>query len=177
MTASPDRETRDSALLTSFPPVIGQNPHTLILGSMPGERSLQEQRYYAFPHNAFWPIMANICGFDIDESYNRRLQALKEAGFALWDVLQHCSRTGSLDSSIAVDTEVPNRIIELLCKYPGIGKICFNGGKAETSFRRHLLADLPTDRDIRLVRLPSTSPAYAGMRFEEKLDLWREVLL
>ena len=38
-------------------------------------------------------------------------------------------------------------------------------------------ASLPEERDLRLIRLPSTSPAHAGMRFEEKLDIWRESLV
>jgi TDG/mug DNA glycosylase family protein len=164
-------------LLTSFPPVLGHGPHTLILGSMPGERSLQEQRYYAYPQNSFWPIMAQICGFSTDAGYHARLEALKQAGFALWDVLQQCAREGSLDSAISRCTEVPNDIIGLLEANLTIDRICFNGAKAEESFRRHLLERLPEQRDFRLIRLPSTSPAHAGMRFEEKLDVWRESLL
>ncbi|MGD8236191.1 MAG: DNA-deoxyinosine glycosylase [Chromatiales bacterium] len=164
-------------LLTSFPPVVGHGPHTLILGSMPGERSLQEQRYYAYPQNSFWPIMARICGFSADAAYHARLEALKQAGFALWDVLQQCAREGSLDSAISKRTEVPNDITGLLDANQTIDRICFNGAKAEESFRRHLLKSLPEERDFRLIRLPSTSPAHAGMRFEEKLDIWRESLV
>ena len=164
-------------LLTSFPPVLGPGAHTLILGSMPGERSLQEQRYYAYPQNSFWPIMARICGFSADAGYHERLKALKQAGYALWDVLQQCAREGSLDSSINRSTEVPNDIIGLLEANRTIDRICFNGAKAEESFRRHLQGRLPDQRDFRLIRLPSTSPAHAGMRFEQKLDVWRESLL
>jgi hypothetical protein len=29
---------------------------------------------------------------------------------------------------------------------------------------------------LELVRLPSTSPAYAGMRYEEKLRVWDEAI-
>jgi hypoxanthine-DNA glycosylase len=144
---------------------------------MPGERSLQEQRYYAYPQNSFWPIMARICGFSADAGYHARLEALKQAGYALWDVLQLCAREGSLDSSITRSTEVPNDIIGLLVANRTIDRICFNGAKAEESFRRHLLGKLPDQRDFRLIRLPSTSPANAGMRFEEKLDVWRESLV
>ena len=144
---------------------------------MPGERSLQEQRYYAYPQNSFWPIMARICGFSADAAYHARLEALKQAGFALWDVLQQCAREGSLDSAISKRTEVPNDITGLLEANQTIDRICFNGAKAEESFRRHLLKSLPEERDLRLIRLPSTSPAHAGMRFEEKLDIWRESLV
>lgn len=171
------RASGPNRLLTSFPPVVGSVPHTLILGSMPGERSLREQRYYAFPQNSFWPIMGRICGFSEDAGYQDRIEALKQAGFALWDVLQHCEREGSLDSAISAATEVPNRIPQLLEEHQTIDRICFNGAKAEQSFRRHLLAQLKDQREFTLIRLPSTSPAHAGMRFEEKLEVWRESLL
>ncbi len=121
--------------------------------------------------------MARICGFSVDAGYHARLEALKQAGFSLWDVLQHCEREGSLDSAISAGTEVPNDIIGLLEANLTIDRICFNGAKAEESFRRHLMERLPHQRDFRQIRLPSTSPAHAGMRFEEKLEVWRESLL
>ena len=144
---------------------------------MPGERSLREQRYYAYPQNSFWPIMGKICGFAPDASYAERLEALKTAGFALWDVLQHCERQGSLDSAISTESEIPNKIIELLEKHQTIERICFNGARAETSFRRHLLKALPDARQFTLIRLPSTSPAHAGMGFAEKFEVWRDALM
>ena len=37
---------------------------TLILGSLPGRKSLEMQQYYAHPHNAFWKIIGAIFGAD-----------------------------------------------------------------------------------------------------------------
>ncbi len=56
----------------------------LLLSSMPGVASLQEQRYYAHPRNRFWPLMADICGFSADLPHAARLQALNTAGIGLW---------------------------------------------------------------------------------------------
>ncbi len=163
--------------INSFPPVIGENPHTLILGSMPGRASLEAQQYYAWPQNAFWPIMAGIYGFDANLEYSLRLQRLAACGILLWDVLKQCERTGSsLDSAIDRPSEIPNEIPELLSAQPTIDTLCFNGGKAWSSFRHHLLAQIKHPQHYRFHHLPSTSPAHARMNFAQKLAAWKRAL-
>ena len=166
-----------SAPINSFPPVIGENPHTLILGSMPGRASLEAQQYYAWPHNAFWPIMAELYGFDVTLEYSLRLQRLASNGVLLWDVLRQCERSGgSLDSAIDPLTEIPNAIPQLLSAQPTIHTLCFNGGKAWSSFRRHLLAQIRNPGNYQYHQLPSTSPANARMNAEQKFTAWKQVL-
>ena len=45
-------------------------------------------------------IVAETVGFDPALPYNGRVRAVKAAGIAVWDVLQSCTREGSLDSGI-----------------------------------------------------------------------------
>lgn len=167
-----------SSPINSFPPVIGENPHTLILGSMPGRASLEAQQYYAWPQNAFWPIMAELYGFDVSLEYSQRLQRLASCGILLWDVLKQCERSGSsLDSAIDPLTEIPNDIPQLLSAQPTIHTLCFNGGKAWSSFRRYLLAKIKNPERYQFHQLPSTSPAHARMNFTQKYAAWKQVLI
>ncbi len=160
-----------------FPPLVGPAPRVLVLGSMPGRRSLDEARYYAHPRNAFWPIMAALLGFSPDLAYESRCRALTARGLALWDVLASCERAGSLDSDIVEASIVANDIAGLLASEPGIRAIVFNGGKAEQCFRRHVVPTL-AEAAVALprLRLPSTSPAHAGLDLPAKRAAWHDAL-
>lgn len=156
----------------SFPPVAGPEARIIVLGSMPGAASLRAGQYYAHPHNAFWRIMGELFGAGPALPYPARLQILTDAGLALWDVLESCVRVGSLDS--AIRDERANDFAAFFTEHPGIGQIFFNGAKAEQAFLRHVLPGLAMPV-IGRHRLPSTSPAHAGLSFERKLDAWRAV--
>lgn len=161
----------------SFPPLVGSNPKVLILGSMPGIASLQSQQYYAHPRNAFWPIMAEIFGLDINAPYAQRCQQLTAKGIAVWDVLKACHRPGSLDQHIDAKSVQANDFRQFLIHYLEIEIILFNGAKAEELFRRHVLsAHSVPQQKLAYHRLPSTSPAHAVMTLEQKMDVWGKVL-
>jgi hypoxanthine-DNA glycosylase len=158
--------------IKSFPPIVSDNSKVLILGSMPGVASLKAGQYYAHPRNVFWRVMGELLGADPSLPYQERVVRLQAAGVALWDSLQACVRSGSLDASIT--EEVANDFPAFFAKYPGISHVYFNGGKAETAFRRHVLPLLPSTQHV-FKRLPSTSPAYAAMPLDAKVRAWSVV--
>jgi hypoxanthine-DNA glycosylase len=147
----------------------------LLLGSLPGRASLAAGEYYAQPQNAFWPIMGALCGAGPELAYAERLRALTGAGIALWDVLAEAERPGSLDADIVAASQRVNDIAGLVAAEPRIELIGFNGKKAAAIFAREIEAALPRG-NLTTVSLPSTSPAFAAMRREQKLARWREIL-
>lgn len=164
------------ALVHSFEPVIGANPRILILGSMPGVASLQAVQYYAHPRNAFWPIMAALFGIDIDCHYEQRIAQVKQLPVVLWDTIQFCHREGSLDSNIQKHQLEANDIPSLLKDFSEIRLVACNGATSEKYFNQLVKPRLPEGHGIVIKRLPSTSPANAGMNYVEKLKNWRGIL-
>jgi len=159
---------------TGFPCSTAPDARALILGSMPGKKSLAEQQYYAHPQNAFWSIMGELFGFDTQRPYAERLAKLREDGIALWDVAYQCERPGSMDHAIKLDSVVANDFTLFFGEHPDIRAIFFNGRKAEELFRKLVLTGLPEPyRQLEYRLLPSTSPANAGTSRAEKLARWQ----
>jgi TDG/mug DNA glycosylase family protein len=160
----------------SFAPVANRHAEVLILGSMPGEASLRASRYYGHPQNAFWPIMAEVVGFDPALPYTRRLAALKAAKIALWDVLHSCEREGSLDTRIRRSDEIANDFEAFFRTHPRIVRVLLNGSRAAECYQRHVLKN-GIAAGLVYERLPSTSPANASWSRAKKTAAWRAALL
>ena len=155
--------------ISSFPPIIKKDSKILILGSIPGVKSLEMQQYYAHPQNKFWKIIFELFNEKFTKDYDERIKILEKHHIALWDVIDTCERKGSLDSEIR--NEEANKIEELLQNFPNIKAIFCNGQKSYKNLQKIL------GKKFRLpiIVLPSTSPAYAGLKYEEKLLSWQEI--
>ena len=141
----------------------------LILGSFPSTASLAAQQYYAHPQNQFWRILGEVIGPPLKEmDYAARVAAVQAAGIAIWDIYASCERAGSLDT--AIRDAIPNDLGALKNSALVIRRICFNGRTAARRIRECEVLGFEA------LVLPSTSPAHAGMSFEQKLARWREGL-
>lgn len=162
MAHKPDR-------LTGLAPVIDARARVLILGSFPSTASLAAQQYYAHPQNQFWRILGEVVERPLKEmDYPDRISVVQAAGIAIWDVFASCERAGSLDT--AIRDAAPNPLAELQKSAPALRRVCFNGRMAARRIR-----EVEAMGFAALV-LPSTSPAHAGMSFDEKLARWRAAL-
>jgi len=165
-----------TARLQGFPPLAAAGARVLVLGTMPGAASLRAGEYYAHPRNAFWGIMAALLEGRQDAPYAERVAAVTRRGIAVWDVLGACSRAGSLDTAIDPKTIVVNDFGGFFAAQPRLALVVFNGGKAAELFSRHALPILGPGTGPPTLRLPSTSPTNARLRFDAKLAAWRAAL-
>lgn len=152
--------------INSFPPIVDQHSEILILGSVPGVKSLEMQQYYAHPQNQFWKIMFHLAGEEFSTDYKIKTDLLRRQKIALWDVIESCERKGSLDTEIKDETD--NNIPQLIENHPNIKKIFCNGQKSY----KNLIKILGKNFRIPITVLPSTSPLHT-VGFEEKLKQWK----
>lgn len=156
-----------------FAPIAREDARVLILGSLPGRRSIKDAEYYAHPQNAFWPIMREL--FSIEGDYERRCEQLRRNGIAVWDVLARSVRPGSMDADIRTNSSEANDFPGFFRTHREVQLVCFNGQKAAQLFERLVDMGQP-DSKPRFMTMPSTSPAYASVSFEEKREIWRAVV-
>ena len=160
----------DKDIKRSFGPIVGDRAEVLILGSIPGDRSISDCEYYAHPQNRFWRVIASITGSDSIGCYEEKKQMLVNSRIALWDVAGEAVRKGSMDN--AIRDAVPNDIAGLLQENKTIKTVVFNGKTAERLYDRHF------DRldGILYLSMPSTSPANATFSFDRLCNEWGKVL-
>jgi len=150
-----------------FPPVTRPDTRLLVLGSLPGAVSLARQRYYAHPQNQFWRLIGAVIGRDLVQMpYEARLEALLEAGVGLWDTVAAATRKGSLDADIRLHEA--SDLAALARELPDLKAIAFNGGTSARIGRKQI----GEAGGLKLIDLPSSSPAYASLSFEKKREAW-----
>jgi len=154
--------------IACFPPIINRSSRVLILGSVPGGRSLELGQYYGHPQNQFWTIMAALLGVSRWKDYAHKKRALLKHRIALWDVIDSCERKGSMDANIR--NHLVNDLPALLKKFPRLKVIFCDSGTAHKMLRRHYPV-LP----VPVFPLPSPSSAHA-IPLKRKLTRWKKIL-
>ena len=152
----------------SFDPVFAPDARVMIVGSMPGVKSLEDAQYYAHTRNAFWPILFEVFGQAFSDDYEVRKNLIRENHLALWDAAYECEREGSLDSNMKGVQY--NDFASLYARCPGIHTVLCNGATAHSLFMKSGFAG-----GRQVIRMPSTSPAYT-MAYAKKLAAWKAAL-
>lgn len=186
-------EKADNGRKTGLAPLVCDRPQVLILGSLPGDRSLELQEYYGHPQNRFWKVIAGTHGLPCPPGYPEKKRMLADCRIALWDVYHAASRPGSMDADIRKGEF--NDIAGLLDRFPEIRTLALNGSAAAAGFDRYVSrlgygsralpaersrnADMPSvssvsisGHQLRIFRMPSTSPANARWTLDRLTEAW-----
>ena len=155
---------------TAFPPIANDQSKILILGTMPGERSLALQQYYGHAGNHFWKIMYALLGKPFNQDYDDRKNVLLDHGIALWDVLEYCEGVGSLDSNIV--NEKANDFSTFYQNHPAIKQVFFTSKQAAAYYDTYVKRKSSLNYHI----LPSPSRMNTWKTFDEKLNEWKIIL-
>ena len=163
-----------------FGPVWDAGSRVLVLGSMPSPKSREMRFYYGHPRNRFWPVMAAIFGDgsclceecdDPAQVVSERTDFALRHHVALWDVIASCDIVGASDASIR--NAVPNRLAPLVAG-SRIGPVFTTGATAARLYRTLCAPALEAAgfADLPMTRLPSTSPANAGIGLPALIEVY-----
>ncbi|HQQ25042.1 MAG TPA: DNA-deoxyinosine glycosylase [Methanomassiliicoccales archaeon] len=151
-----------------LPPIVGEGPKVLILGTVPSVKSALKGQYYGNPRNHFWRLMAETLKANMPEDYAGRCVDLTENGITLWDVLAECEIRGSGDHTIT--DPVPNDIPAFLRANGSVRHIFINGMTAFKLYRRFQQSHVAIGSTV----LPSSSPANA-IDWDVRLEKWMAI--
>lgn len=148
----------------------------LMLGSFTAKRNDDSYHwFYATKRNKFWPILENVYNINLDKK-EEKLKLFTKLGIAMADIIRQCERNKGNNSDnnlvhIVYNTEMVDKIV----RENKIKRIFFSSRLVEKEFKRlfnDLIEEFP---QIKLIYLPSPSPRYAAMSFEEKVKRYKEV--
>jgi len=148
-------------------PVFNEHSKILILGSFPSVKSREQKFFYGHPQNRFWKVIATITKECIPNSIEEKKELLLKHNIAVWDVIKCCDIVGSSDSSIE---NVRINDFNIIFNNANIRKIYANGDKAYSLFKKYY------SKDIKIIKLPSTSPANAQYSFDKLVEMWKVIL-
>jgi hypoxanthine-DNA glycosylase len=151
-------------------PIADHNSRVLILDTMPGEKSLILQQYYACKSNFFWKILFKVLKVPNMTDYRLKKQLLFKQGIALWNVLEFGEQ--KVNGEYTVTNETANDFYTFFQNHPNITRIIFNGNNAAEYYAQHVGYYNGLTTEI----LPSTSALNTWKSFEEKAEVWSESL-
>lgn len=158
-----------SNLKKSFEPISNAETKILILGTMPGDKSLLQNEYYAHARNSFWKIIATLTKSALPVTYQDKIELLYSNNIGIWDVAHQANRKGSFD--ISIKDEEPNDLNSFVSNHKALKVIGFNGAKSEALYDKYFTRN----PNITYFLLPSTSPANTNMNFENMCKVWKQI--
>ncbi len=152
----------------TFEPIFNKDSKILILGSLPSVKSREEGFYYGHPQNRFWSVLSSIYNLEIPKTIDEKIKMLINNNIAIWDVIESCDIIGSSDSSIK--NVIPADLSKIL-NNSNIQNIYANGKTASKLYKKYS----EKNTGIKIIELPSTSPANATYTLDRLIEVWKVI--
>ena len=173
-------------------PVVNNDSEILILGSLPGDKTLEENekiesdenntpRYYCKSSNRFWKIIAALQNQSGKFSFSdaEKSNLLKMARIALWDVCKTADRENSDDKNIKNAIFDYESIKNFIQNNPNIKTIAFNGKKASKIFSKKYQEKMNAELSPRQINFLPYLPSSSGLNkktLDQLIEGWKEIL-
>lgn len=157
----------DSTIVEGFPPLMCHDPRVLILGKIPGKKSISTNEYYNDNRNRMWKMLAELSTQKLPTNYTEKKVLLEHLHVVFWDYYQF----GEQRTNGEVKGTIPNDIVGFVRKNPTITKIAINGyGNYDDEFGEKLQNQF--GQSIKVFRLPETSGSNASWTLEKLCKEW-----
>lgn len=157
---------------------IPQKMRYLILGSFAAkgiDTDPSYDWYYGSRFNQFWKIIEQVYSQKLSNR-NSKIKLFTKLKIGISDVIYQCERSkgSSLDTNL-VNIVYNQSLVDIVVENP-LEKIFFTSRFVENKYRRIFKELVENYPEIELITLPSPSPRYAQMSFQEKVERYRELL-
>lgn len=157
-----------------FGSFVPKNAWYLILGSFPGRQKYDW--FYGNPRNHFWQILQKIYRTKLASRKDKQ-RLLGKLGIAITDIIYKCRRSRQMNSDLNLVSIVYNTsAIKKILQENKIKKIFFTSRFVEKKFKSIFHPLIEMYPNIKTVTLPSPSPRFAKMSFEQKAKEYKRLL-
>lgn len=159
-----------------FGDFIPETPKYLMIGSFVTKPSNPYVWFYANGRNQFWPIMEAVYNktFDTKEKQQQLFTNLK---MALTDIILSCERrnNSNLDVNLVNITYNIENINKIIYEH-AIEKVYLTSKYVEKLFRKQFRETILQHPNMKIIDIPSSSPRYAMMTMQEKIQRYKKLL-
>ncbi len=150
-----------------FPPFIPKDCKILVIGSFPGKESTREKReddwFYGAKRNQFWKLLENVYQLEL-RTKEAKKKLFEKTKIGITDIIESCERSKNSNIDSNLINKVYNSKLAQIIENNPIDKILFTSKGVKKEFCKHF----SVPKNVDLIALPSPSPIYRRMSFEEK---------
>lgn len=151
-----------------FPFYVAKNSKLMIVGSYPPVSLGKRDFFYSSKQNQFWKIIENIYRTKLETKRKKEL-FLEINNIAMTDIIKKCRRVRNNSSDENLEIIEYMDIRRILKDNKSINKIFFTSKFVEKEFKKQF-----PDIKLTSVTLPSPSPRYAKLSFEQKVNEYKK---